>query len=387
MPPHCRAAAARRTRRAHADANGVSARVVFAADRSNANHLAESRAILRRRGAGDAADPRGLCARAAGGEARRLGGVRVAWLRDGADRPAQRRRAGDRRRARAPGRAGRRSAAHRRATFLRRADGGGDGARAGPLATDGEARVAAGEGLAVPGASVLTLRKKGGAPRLTFVLATVTFLGACEREGAPAGIVAADPAFCSQVHITGAKLSEHLAPLVPLMRTSTGVYSLEEGDVSLVLRAWLAEAAERTIDVQYFIFTADNVGLIAVDYLLRAADRGVHVRLLVDDFMLEVGGEDLLRSGSMPNPWSWTTTSQSSGPSTWTRGARTSTPSASRSFVTRESRKSCDMPWTSIRNPTMPGTQRPISIPTAPLALESASRSGSGGWCRKRCCN
>ena len=73
------------------------------------------------------------------------------------------------------------------------------------------------------------------------------------------------------------------------MRTSTGVYPLEEGDVSMVARAWLAEAAERTIDVQYFIFTADNVGLIAVDYLLRAADRGVHVRLLVDDFMLEAG--------------------------------------------------------------------------------------------------
>src|SRR5690349_20091366 len=102
--------------------------------------------------------------------------------------------------------------------------------------------------------------------RLIFVLATIIFLAACQREDAPARRIAADPAFCSQVHTTGAKLSEHLAPLAPLMRTSTGVYSLEEGDVSLVSRAWLAEAAERTIDVQYFIFTADNVGLIAVDY-------------------------------------------------------------------------------------------------------------------------
>jgi len=137
--------------------------------------------------------------------------------------------------------------------------------------------------------------------RLIFVLATLTFLASCEREGAPARSIAADPAFCSQVHTTGAKLSEHLAPLVPLMRTSTGVYSLEEGDASLVSRAWLAEAAERTIDVQYFIFTADNVGLIAVDYLLRAADRGVQVRVLVDDFMLEVGGMDLLALDAHPN--------------------------------------------------------------------------------------
>src|SRR4029078_6250997 len=137
--------------------------------------------------------------------------------------------------------------------------------------------------------------------RLIFVLATTTFLAACTREGAPARTIAADPAFCSQVHTTGVKLSEHLAPLAPLMRTSTGVYSLEEGDVSLVSRAWLAEAGERTIDVQYFIFTADNVGVIAVDYLLRAADRGVQVRILVDDFMLEVGGAELLALDAHPN--------------------------------------------------------------------------------------
>ncbi|HSU97390.1 MAG TPA: phospholipase D family protein, partial [Gemmatimonadaceae bacterium] len=137
--------------------------------------------------------------------------------------------------------------------------------------------------------------------RLIFVLATIALLAACERERAPADTVAADPTFCSQVHTTGARLSEQLAPLVPLMRTSTGVYPLEEGDASMVSRAWLAEAAERTIDVQYFIFSADNVGLIAVDYLLRAADRGVHVRLLVDDFMLEVGGEDLLALDAHPN--------------------------------------------------------------------------------------
>ena len=69
----------------------------------------------------------------------------------------------------------------------------------------------------------------------------------------------------------------------------------------MIARAWLTEAAERSIDVQYFIFTADNVGLIAVDYLLRAADRGVRVRLLVDDFMLEADGDQLLALDAHPN--------------------------------------------------------------------------------------
>ncbi len=132
-------------------------------------------------------------------------------------------------------------------------------------------------------------------------LVTTMLLAACEPPPAPARIVTANPAFCAQVHATGAKLSEHLAPVALQMRTSTGVYPLEEGDVSMVARAWLTEAAEHTIDVQYFIFSADNVGLIAVDYLLRAADRGVHVRLLVDDFMLEADGDELLALDAHPN--------------------------------------------------------------------------------------
>jgi putative cardiolipin synthase len=67
------------------------------------------------------------------------------------------------------------------------------------------------------------------------------------------------------------------------------VYVLEDGGGSLVARAWLAEYAEKTIDIQYFIFSPDNVGLIASDYLVRAADRGVKVRLLVDDVMVDAG--------------------------------------------------------------------------------------------------
>jgi putative cardiolipin synthase len=112
--------------------------------------------------------------------------------------------------------------------------------------------------------------------------------------------VTADPAFCAQIQRPIATLSSYLAPVSASMRTSTGVFTLEEGDVSMVARAWLTEAAERTIDVQYFIFTADNVGLIAVDYLLRAADRGVHVRMLVDDFMLEVDAATLLALDAHP---------------------------------------------------------------------------------------
>lgn len=137
------------------------------------------------------------------------------------------------------------------------------------------------------------------AVRLALAGASLLVSAACSSE--PVRRAAADPAFCAQIQAPGTTLSEHLAPVAEQMRTSTGVYTLEEGDVSMVARAWLSDAAERTIDVQYFIFTADNVGLIAVDYLLRAAERGVRVRLLVDDFMVEADAEALLALDAHPN--------------------------------------------------------------------------------------
>jgi phosphatidylserine/phosphatidylglycerophosphate/cardiolipin synthase-like enzyme len=69
----------------------------------------------------------------------------------------------------------------------------------------------------------------------------------------------------------------------------------------MIARAWLCESAEKTIDIQYFIFSADNVGLIAVDYLLRAAERGVKVRILIDDIMVEADADELLALDAHPN--------------------------------------------------------------------------------------
>ncbi len=104
-----------------------------------------------------------------------------------------------------------------------------------------------------------------------------------------------NPDFCRQIHRdTTTSLSEQLAPVADLMANKTGVFSLEEGDLALVSRAWLSEYAEKTIDIQYFIFSTDNVGLIAVDYLLRAAERGVRVRLLLDDLLIEADAREIV---------------------------------------------------------------------------------------------
>jgi phosphatidylserine/phosphatidylglycerophosphate/cardiolipin synthase-like enzyme len=104
-----------------------------------------------------------------------------------------------------------------------------------------------------------------------------------------------DKDYCENVNrLDSISLSSELQSVSHLMRNKTGVYVLEDGGGSLVTRAWLSEYAEKTIDIQYFIFSTDNVGLIACDYLVRAADRGVKVRILVDDIMVNTDISDII---------------------------------------------------------------------------------------------
>lgn len=52
---------------------------------------------------------------------------------------------------------------------------------------------------------------------------------------------------------------------------------------ALMARLAMADLAEKTLDAQYYIWDADTTGRIMADRLIKAADRGVRVRVLVDD--------------------------------------------------------------------------------------------------------
>ena len=67
----------------------------------------------------------------------------------------------------------------------------------------------------------------------------------------------------------------------------SGFYPVVDAIDSLALRLLLADRAERSIDAQYFLIHDDLVGNLFVRELLRAADRGVRVRLLLDDIHVE----------------------------------------------------------------------------------------------------
>jgi putative cardiolipin synthase len=70
----------------------------------------------------------------------------------------------------------------------------------------------------------------------------------------------------------------------------SGAYPLAQGMDALAARVLLARRAEKSLDVQYYIWHGDQSGRLLLKELLDAADRGVRVRLLLDD--LGVGAAD-----------------------------------------------------------------------------------------------
>ncbi len=80
----------------------------------------------------------------------------------------------------------------------------------------------------------------------------------------------------------------------------TGSLVLERGEQALLARAWLVDHARESIEVQYFIWSTDNIGILASEALLRAAQRGVAVRVLVDDLLIDAPDETLLALAAHP---------------------------------------------------------------------------------------
>jgi putative cardiolipin synthase len=70
----------------------------------------------------------------------------------------------------------------------------------------------------------------------------------------------------------------------------SGIRVLTSGEEALADLIALADHAERTLDIQYYIIHQDDSARILLHHVRLAADRGVRVRVLVDD--LNTAGED-----------------------------------------------------------------------------------------------
>ena len=79
------------------------------------------------------------------------------------------------------------------------------------------------------------------------------------------------------------RLGRSIEPLAAAHPGRSGILALPNGRDAFAARAVLAGLAERSLDIQYYIWRNDVTGTLLFEALVAAADRGVRVRLLLDD--------------------------------------------------------------------------------------------------------
>jgi len=67
----------------------------------------------------------------------------------------------------------------------------------------------------------------------------------------------------------------------------SGFHLLPASQDAFLMRISLVQAAERSVDLQYFSVRNDTTGKLLLEAILHAADRGVRVRMLLDDWNLK----------------------------------------------------------------------------------------------------
>ena len=125
----------------------------------------------------------------------------------------------------------------------------------------------------------LTGRRDRAARAIRLCLVSASLLSGCatlpplDNRGASQAIEA--PA--------GSSLRAAIDPLAATHPGLSGIRPLRTSPDAFAARIALIDAASSSLDVQYYIWHDDMIGRFMFDALRRAADRGVRVRLLLDD--------------------------------------------------------------------------------------------------------
>ncbi|SUA91351.1 Putative cardiolipin synthase YbhO [Pandoraea pulmonicola] len=82
---------------------------------------------------------------------------------------------------------------------------------------------------------------------------------------------------------TPGALASALAPAIRAHDNQSGFQLLATGSAAFMTRVALVQAAQHSLDVQYYSAGEDITGRLLLQSLLDAADRGVRIRMLVDD--------------------------------------------------------------------------------------------------------
>jgi cardiolipin synthase C len=137
---------------------------------------------------------------------------------------------------------------------------------------------------------------------LAWLVTAAFLLGGCAVDPLHARRAAATAA-AAQDHVLACAAADACAiasPYTELAARALGdnthfVNLLERGEDALLLRVHLIRAARHSIDVQTFIFAEDDAGYLVLDELVKAARRGVKVRVLVDQ-LFSLDNTELLAS-------------------------------------------------------------------------------------------
>ena len=96
-------------------------------------------------------------------------------------------------------------------------------------------------------------------------------------------------------------LAKYIQPLLAAHPGQSGSHPMPNGQDGFAARIALAHAAQRSLDVQYFIWSKDLTGQALLESLVLAADCGVRVRVLLDDLGSAHSDRALLALDSHPN--------------------------------------------------------------------------------------
>ncbi len=129
-----------------------------------------------------------------------------------------------------------------------------------------------------PNASILLL------PLLTALSLSLSSCATLKKPGPQPEVVSLDPAPSGALADVSREIHKRGGTV------QSGFHLLERNDEGLAWRLALADHAQSSIDAQYFIWQGDEAGQLLLHRLIAAADRGVRVRILVDD--LTLAGDD-----------------------------------------------------------------------------------------------
>ncbi len=150
-----------------------------------------------------------------------------------------------------------------------------------------------------PAGSGWWIRRRVRVRRSALVLAYAAVLGACATL--PPGANYPKVASVALEHPEGTHLGAEFLASARAHGGLSGFHILAVGVDGFQIRAQMIDAAEQTLDLQYFIFRGDETGRLLTDGLLRAADRGVRVRVLVDDGDTVAGDEQIIALAEHPS--------------------------------------------------------------------------------------